>query len=1138
MDLRLSHRAWIFLALLYQWWPALASASDCDLAVAKLASVEGQVEVRDSGGTTWHKAQLEESLCPGDTVKLGASSRAAVVLSNHTLVRLDALTTLTITGPGEEDSFWVELLRGITHFMSRVPRKLKVTTPFVNAGVDGTEFLVRVDEAESFLSVFEGLVSLDNEEGTLSLASGESAVARKGEAPVTQVVVRPGDAVQWALYYPPIIDPYRPGAEVEDAANGAVRESLKLFARGDLQGALTRLEEVPIGLRDAGYYTYRGSLLLYVGRVAEAEADIQQALAQNPTDAGALSLSSIIALTQNDREEALRIASEAVQLQPGMAAPHIALSYAQQSKFDLEAALASAQRAAELAPKNALAWARIAELELSHGFLRRAVESAEKSTSLSPDLARTQWILGFSYLTQIRVKKAVPAFETAIALNPADPMARLGLGLAKIRQGKLEEGRRDIEIAAILNPSDSIIRSYLGKAYFEEKRNKLASTEYDFAKTLDPKDPTPWFYNAIRLQTENKPVEALNNLQESIELNDNRAVYRSSLLLDQDEASRSASLARIYTDLGFEQRALVEGWHAINTDPANFSAHRFLADTYSALPRHEIARVSELLLSQLLQPLNTTPIQPQLAEASLGILDGTGPSSLSFLEFNPLFTRNSVGVQFNGVAGNNSTLGNDLTVSGVYDRVSYSLGQFHYETDGFRENNDFDQDIYSAFIQGSLSHATSIQAEVRRREYESGDLSLRFDPDIFFPNRRTERKRNMERLGLRHKLTARSDLLVSASHQDLSIKQNETEFEKVDVPFPSTRDFKDTNTLDSEAYTVELQHLGYSSWANYVVGGGFHDEDRRDTDRTLEVIDAPILFPEPLVTVDSFDTEQVDSEYTNAYIYSYTKLPRRLTLILGGAYYSMDSSDFGIDEIDPKLGVTWGIPSDTMVRLAYFEGVGRPLNAEQTVEPTQVAGFSQFYDDPPGSKTRRYGFAIDQHFTRGLFAGIELSWRDIDDAPVVGTALTTDFDEREEQFHRVYANWTPAKPLAFSSDYFFEKQEGEIIRPQKLDTHRAQLGVRYSSASGARILVNGNYVDQEITQFDSTDNDEFWIVDTAVGYRFPRRLGIASLVIKNLLDEKFRYFDLNTTQGLARGARTPTFIPERQIFVQFTLAYN
>jgi len=69
------------------------------------------------------------------------------------------------------------------------------------------------------------------------------------------------------------------------------------------------------------------------------------------------------------------------------------------------------------------------------------------------------------------------------------------------------------------------------------------------SKQLDPKDPTPYFYDAIRKQTTNRPVEALQDMQKAIELNDNRAVYRSRLLLDADLAARSASLGRIYGDL-------------------------------------------------------------------------------------------------------------------------------------------------------------------------------------------------------------------------------------------------------------------------------------------------------------------------------------------------------------------------------------------------------------------------------------------------------------------------------------------------------------------------------------------------------------------------------------------------------------
>ena len=157
-------------------------------------------------------------------------------------------------------------------------------------------------------------------------------------------------------------------------------------------------------------------------------------------------------------------------------------------------------------------------------------------------------------------------------------------------------------------------------------------------------------------------------------------------MLDQDLAARSAGLARIYGDLGFNQLALVEGWKSLSFDQGNYSAHRFLADSYSSLPRHEIARVNELLQSQLLQPINITPVQPQLAESNLFILEGTGPTDPSFTELNPLFNRNRFALQGSGVIGGNQTFGDELVHSAFIDNFSYSLGQFHYKTDGFREN--------------------------------------------------------------------------------------------------------------------------------------------------------------------------------------------------------------------------------------------------------------------------------------------------------------------------------------------------------------------------------------------------------------------------------------------------------------------
>ncbi len=629
----------VYILLFFSFLIVLSSSVTCfaqtqEQGVAKAVSVQGTVEVQRVGTSQWQPVQLNDTFRAGDTIRVLEKSRADISMLDQSVLRLNANTTITVEGVKDGGTGLLNMLKGAAYFLSRGPRSLEVRTPFAVAGVRGTEFLVSVEAAQAQVTVFEGTVVAENQSGNLTLRGGQSAVAEAGKAPTLRLVARPRDAVQWTLYYPPVIyfraDELPPGPDWQ-----AVRQSIEFYRVGDLQKAFQTLGTVSGSLRDPRFFIYRASLLLAVGRADEAATDIQQALALQPQESNALALQAIIAVVQNENEKALAVAQQAVGAAPRSATPFIALSYAQQSRFDLEGARDSLEKAVELEPRNALAWARLAEIRSSFGKLDQALDAAQQAVTLEPNLSRTQTVLGFAYLMQVKTTEAKEAFTKAITLDQADPLPRLGLGLAKIRDGNLHEGSREIEIASSLDPNNALVRSYLGKAYYEEKRTGLDAREYDTAKGLDPQDPTPFFYGAIEKQTTNRPVEALQDLQKAIELNDNRAIYRSRLLLDSDLAARSASLARIYSDLGFQELALVEGWNSVNTDPSNFSAHRFLADSYSVLPRHEIARVSELLQSQLLQPLNMTPIQPQLAESNLFLISAAGPGALSFNEFNP-----------------------------------------------------------------------------------------------------------------------------------------------------------------------------------------------------------------------------------------------------------------------------------------------------------------------------------------------------------------------------------------------------------------------------------------------------------------------------------------------------------------------
>ncbi|WP_297324223.1 tetratricopeptide repeat protein [Nitrosomonas sp.] len=1058
------------------------ATTSCKLEVAQIVSMQGIIELRRVQETKWQQVDVNTMLCAGDMIRARSQSRAALRLSNDSMLRLDQRTSITFPQlQAEKGTSLLDLLEGAIHIITRTPRPFKIRTPFVNASVEGTEFFVGVREDNAEVVVYEGRVSVSNDLGSLVLNDHEAAITFKDQAPRKEIIIRPTDAVQWALYYPAIAD-YWQRVEVKKA-------------------------------QDADSLIQEAGRLLTVGQADEAKKSVQQVLQLEPDNSDAHALLAIIAVTQNEKDQALDLATKAVTLDQQSAAAYLALSYTQQAHFEIEAALKSVQKAITLDSDNALAWARVAELQMSLGDLDRALDSAQHAVNLQPDLAKTQTILGFANLLQIDTQTAKTIFTRAIALDQADPMPRLGLGLALIREGELEAGRIELEIAASLDPANSLIRSYLGKAYFEEKRYSLSSTQFDLAKERDPKDPTPWFYDAIQKQTQNRPIEALQDIQKSIGLNDNRAVYRSKLLLDRDEAARGSSLARIFENLGFEKRALMETAKSLSFDPANHSAHRFLSDAYANIPRHEIARVSELLQAQLLQPINVNPVQPHLAVADLNIIANTGPSSTGFNEFAPLMERNKPQVVASGVVGSNSTFGNEVVASVLYDKASISMGQFHYETNGFRLNNDQKHNIYNVFMQYAMTPRFNVQAELRKRESEHGDLLLDFDRDKnnFRQEYRREVNEDIARVGARYTLSPNQDLLVNAKLIE--------------------RDGISSNT---NGYQFESQHLFRERYFNSTIGGGTYRFAFKDT-------------------------ESAKLNKDNIYIYTNTNFLRNLNTTFALSY----DSHIGVDNrkkenINPKLGLQWDINDKFRFRVAWINTTKSPLVAQQTLEPTQVAGFNQFFDDINGTRVQRTGVALDYRMSSDLYSGIEASERNLK-VPYPSIKLDSygseAFEKQNEQLYRAYLYWVLHSYWVIRSEFEYEQfsrnAENSSIAsrdPVRIQTLSAPFNIEYFNPSGVFLKLTTTFVEQDLIRKgvingdvvkvhkkkENSGFDSFFLIDTSIGYRLPQRKGIVNFEVRNLLDENFFY---RTQNFFTSEPINPRYVPERTIFLRLALNF-
>ncbi len=714
----------------------------------------------------------------------------------------------------------------------------------------------------------------------------------------------------------------------------------------------------------------------------------------------------------------------------------------------------------------------------------------------------------------------------AVELEHDAPLPHIGLGLTLLRGGQRAEGRRELELAVALDPSNPLARSYMATVYGADNRPDLTASQLALAQQFDPFDPTAWLYSSLQLLRSNRPVEALQQLRLAAHKNGDRPVFRSRLPLDDDVSTRSAGLSRVHTELGFGQLALIDAWRAIGEDPADFAAHRLLAGAYSSEPRHEIARVSEFLVSQLLQPANVTPLKPQLGQQNSFLAQRAGPSPGSFDELSSPVIENGLQLRASAATGGNNTEGHDISLGGLRDGVSYSAGHYRFSTDGFRDNNDFDQEVANAFLQLRPSHSTNLQGELRSVRTEHGDPSIRFNRDFYIPNIRFTENADSLRLGGQHHLTPKQTLLGSLIYQDV-------------LASVAASDAIALQTAQ-HAYNVDVQHIfrteGLSIQSGALVARQNNDED--GTAFTPEL--GPVLI-----------TGERTNRQLGAYSYAHFNVTPTLSITAGISLDSIDSPSTDEEAANPKLGVTWRPTPYTTVRAAAFESLFGSLttstqNVQPRLEPVQVGGFTQLLFGGAADRASVRGIAIEQELSPTLFLGWQADTRDtertgINQLEASGTTLIA----LTEHAQKAYLYWMPTNELSLGARYERGRYGNEpqpLLGYTHMKIERLPIEIRYFSQGGFAIGARATNVEQS-GEFQTGvspspvdppplayGEDSFWVLDAFVGYRLPNRRGLLSLNADNVLNEAFQFQDVDPTN--------PSLFPERIISFRFTLAFE
>jgi Tfp pilus assembly protein PilF len=1131
---------------------ALAASAQSTNSLSVVIEAAGRVEFNSGGGTNWQPARVGAALKPGDRVRTREQSRAAVQLSDRSVIRLNERTTLEILPPRRAEKKRFGLPVGSLYFFNREkPADVEFDTPLAAGAIRGTEFLLEVIDAHPtlHLALIDGFVSLQTADGEVSLQRGQDLRLAPNQPPQKTALVNVNAAIQWALYYPAVVNPAEIPLDAADQAH--LTEVLNSYHAGDLLAALAAWPSTQ-SETSAGRKILHAQLELAVGGVNEAQRLLDGVPGDQPAAAALRELIRVVLGNTN--------ASADLAGSPASSSQLLARTYALQARADLEGARAAANQAVQLAPDFGFAHARLAELDFAFGNRRAALAELDFALRLSPRLAPGHSLRGFVMLAQGEVSTALNSFDHARELDAAFGLAWLGRGLCLMQEQKFSEALGAFQAAAALEPQRSLYRSYLGKASSELGNTKGAEKEFNLAKRLDPNDPTPWLYSALDLWQQNRLNEAIRDLEKSINLNDQLTPFRSRLLLDGDHSVRSADIAAIYDDVGLPEVSRHLASQSVAEDYANFSGHLFLANSYQTIQdanqydlRLETARQSELLVANLLAP------------------PGAGNLSQLFSQQEHLqyFDPRPVGVSSFTGYGSGGDWVQTVTMFGSLDGFSYALDSSHQSLNGQQPNGSSESQQYILTIKQRVTPDDDLYFQAGYLKSDAGDVALHYDPTQTTPGFHVEEKQEPTiYAGWHHAWSPGSHtlLLVGRLNDKLTLHNPDDnilflltglfggpvqEVQSSPLDPPVDLNFTSTFTL----YSAELQHIWETPRYSLVVGGRWQSgnvDSHATQTRILPATDQNV---------------SSDLQRQNAYAYGSWQVFDPLRLIAGVSYDHvtfpnnvdlppLSTGDSSRDLVSPKAGLVFEPWKGGLLRASYTKSLGGLyFDNSVRIEPTQVAGFNQAFRSlipesvaglVPGTEFETIGLGFDQSLPGGTWFGVEAEQlksngdRDVGAfssfavllAPQTATTTREKLDFRERSLS-AYAGQLIGDNFSIGARYHVSEAKLQELFPgipdsaigldqlesnERATLEQLSLTANFHHRCGAFAQWETAWYRQSNSGFNpATPGDDFWQQNLTAGYRFPRRSAELRVGVLNLFDSDYRLNPLNLHAELPRS---------------------
>lgn len=572
-------------AFIAAWLVVAAGPASAASAVAQVERIEGRGEYREARQSAWSAAKVKQDLFDGDFVRTLDMSKMAILFTPHKeVMQIPANSQLQVTGDADRKT--IDLQRGRGWFKSQGnPRGLEVRTPSATAAIRGTEWEIDVDdEGRTTLSVFSGEVDFFNDQGRVTVAPNEQAMAERGKAPVKLTLRVSRERVQWVSSF--TVDARRYG----DAGVARIGE---LIAAQQLAEAYAELRRAVAAGAPANAELLLADFEIYRGDLRAAEGVLRQGASRHPADERFDVALARIALLSDRSGEALAIARGALAKRRDSHEALLAIGDIERHEGRAREATAAYARAAAIAAKDARPWLGLGIIESERENVRPARSHLERAIALDPEEAGAYAELGTLEGFAGRHAAGRERLRKALALQPHNYVALTGLGVIELRAGNVEAALDALSRAALLEPRYARAHLYLAAARYQMEQDGPALEELKRAMELDPKDPVPHMLASIIHLDRIEPGRAAQAAQEALE----RLPFLKSLNPVADNQKGIANVGYPLSFMGLEAWARSAAHESYL--PFWGGSHLFLADRYPG----EFNRRSELMQGFITDPL-------------------------------------------------------------------------------------------------------------------------------------------------------------------------------------------------------------------------------------------------------------------------------------------------------------------------------------------------------------------------------------------------------------------------------------------------------------------------------------------------------------------------------------------------------